>query len=442
MPISITDPSVHLARNRGLLFGVAGLGGLLYGVDVGVVAAAFPFLAATSGYGAARLSLAAAAVLLGSVLSTAVSGPLADRMGRRGVLLLGGMLFLAGVPVSALSGGFPSLMAGRLLQGLGAGICGVVVPLYLAESMCPAVRGRGTAVFQLTLTSGFLVAAVAAWGLGRGIDRAALALGAQAAHHLQEQAWRGIFWLCALPGLLFVGAAGGVGESPRWLLRRGRREEALGALLRTREVPGAQAELACMEEALPREGDAREPLGPCLRPFLVASTILVCNQGVGVNAIISFHGFILARAGLEPSQARMAYLALASVNVLLTLVAMALVDRAGRRALLLAGTVGVLASLMGLGFLLRHGGPGAGTGLLAAALTLGYMASFAVGPGVCAWLALSELLPARIRAAGMGAGMLLNQGVSAAVVAGFLPAWERWGPGGPSACTRRSRRST
>src|ERR1700735_2721182 len=145
--------------NRFLLL-VAGLGGLLYGVDVGIIAGALPYLEATSGLNAGQLSIVAAAVLLGSVISTLFAGTLADWMGRRLLMALSGLLFVVSIPTIALAHGYEPLVLGRLLQGVSAGLIGVVVPLYLAECLSASSRGKGTGVFQWLLTLGIVTAAM------------------------------------------------------------------------------------------------------------------------------------------------------------------------------------------------------------------------------------------------------------------------------------------
>src|SRR5580692_2258343 len=145
--------------NRFLLL-VAGLGGLLYGVDVGIIAGALPYLEATSGLNAGQLSIVVAAVLLGSVISTLFAGALADWIGRKPLMMLSGLLFVCSIPIIALSHGYQSLVLGRLLQGISAGLIGVVVPLYLAECLSASSRGKGTGIFQWLLTLGIVTAAV------------------------------------------------------------------------------------------------------------------------------------------------------------------------------------------------------------------------------------------------------------------------------------------
>ena len=148
-----------VAYNRFLLV-VAGLGGLLYGVDVGIIASALPYLQATSHFNAGQLSFVVAAVLLGSVISTLFAGLLADWLGRKVLMTVSGLLFVLSIPLIALSQGYGSLVVGRLLQGVSGGLIGVVIPLYLAECLVASQRGKGTGIFQWLLTLGIFAAAV------------------------------------------------------------------------------------------------------------------------------------------------------------------------------------------------------------------------------------------------------------------------------------------
>src|ERR1039457_5400480 len=145
--------------NRFLLL-VAGLGGLLYGVDVGIISGALPYLEATSKLNAGQLSFIVAAVLLGSVISTLFAGLLADRLGRRKMMALSGILFVISIPMIALAQGYEALVLGRFLQGISGGLIGVVIPLYLAECLGAANRGQGTGIFQWLLTLGIVAAAI------------------------------------------------------------------------------------------------------------------------------------------------------------------------------------------------------------------------------------------------------------------------------------------
>jgi MFS family permease len=545
--------------NRFLLL-VAGLGGLLYGVDVGIIAGALPYLEATSGLNAGQLSIVVAAVLLGSVISTLFAGALADWIGRKPLMALSGLLFVGSIPIIALSQGYGSLVLGRLLQGVSAGLIGVVVPLYLAECLSAAHRGKGTGIFQWLLTLGIVTAAVVGMYFSFRVEEVAKLGDPARLFAFKDTAWRSIFWVSLPPGILFVMGSLAVSESPRWLFRRGQKDAAHAALLRSRTSEQANLELAEMEQSAAAEksksssgkksASGNKISDSLLRrkyviPFVLACVILACNQATGVNSIIGYNTNILLQAGLSDVQAHWGYVVFTIVNFLMTIGGVLLVDRKGRKFLLSVGSAGIIVSLVCTGMLFRGtenlrvdardavqsmvtGNPGAtltlrydektanallmpsvvangNTGHLTAntptslvviyaygdfraatkavrsddqsaapieitrescvpanrviafftnpfadieaarrsplriedalitpvpsshhgwmvAISLFvFMAFYAIGPGVCVWLALSELMPTRIRSNGMSIALLLNQAVSTGIAAIFLP---------------------
>ena len=176
--------------NRILLL-VAGLGGLLYGVDIGIISSALPYLNATSGFNSNQISNVVAAVLLGSVISTLFAGSLADWIGRKPLMMLSGLLFVCSIPIIALSHGYQSLMIGRLSQGISAGLIGVVVPLYLAECLDASARGKGTGIFQWLLTLGIVIAAIVGFYFSIRVEQVAKLENAARLLAFKDAAWRG-----------------------------------------------------------------------------------------------------------------------------------------------------------------------------------------------------------------------------------------------------------
>lgn len=531
--------------NRFLLL-VAGLGGLLYGVDVGIIAGAYPYLEATSKLNAGQLSMVVAAVLLGSVISTLFAGVLADWMGRKRLMALSGLLFVISIPIIALSHSYEALILGRLLQGISAGLIGVVVPLYLAECLVASSRGKGTGIFQWLLTLGIVAAALVGMYFSYRVEEVAK-LSPERLFAFKDLAWRSIFWVSLPPGILFVIGSLLVSESPRWLFRKGRKEAAHSALLRSRTEEQARAELAEMEQAESAEkvkSSARPGHKESLLrrkyvvPFVLACIILACNQATGINSIIGYNTNILLQSGLSDVQAHWGYVLFTVVNFLMTMGGVFLVDRIGRKRLLSIGTAGIIVSLLCTGMIFRqterlrvdirdkvqsmvgsdqtlrllydqnaahtllpkadtsaennnkptslvliysYGDfrsstkvvrsddktsepvtltrescvpanriiafftnpfanleaartaplridnalvtpvPTSDNGWLVGISLFVFMAFFAVGPGVCVWLALSELMPTRIRSNGMSIALLLNQAVSTTIAAVFLP---------------------
>jgi len=535
--------------NRFLLL-VAGLGGLLFGVDVGIIAGALPYLEATSQLSSNQLSFIVAAVLAGGVISTVFAGPLADLFGRKTMMLFSGVLFVASVPVIALSHGYGALIAGRLLQGISGGMIGVVVPLYLAECLSASTRGKGTGIFQWLLTLGILAAAIIGYYFSGRVDEVARLGDAHQLFQFKDTAWRSIFWVSLPPGILYVIGGFFVSESPRWLFRRGKKDAALRALLRSRSQEQAALELREMEEIAARE-KSHSAAGRTdhdslfqrkyIFPFVLACIILACNQATGVNSVIGYNATILLQAGLSDKQAHLGYVLLTLVNFLTTIGGVALVDRKGRKFLFSLGTAGIIVSMLAGGFVfhkaeakrvevraaiqslvvasdqsvsitfdetsanqflaasgktiaqpktlvviysygdfsaaskvVRSDDPNAKlvlnrasclpatkvsaflknpfanldasrlaplkidhalltpvpseqNGWLTAVLIYCFMAFFAVGPGVCVWLALSELMPTRIRSTGMSIALFVNIAISTTIAGVFLPMVGQYG---------------
>src|SRR3954449_12592736 len=243
----LSAPDTKRSYNRFLLL-VAGLGGLLYGVDVGIIGGALPYLEATSRLTAGQLSIIVAAVLLGSVISTLFAGLLADWIGRRPLMTLSGVMFVISIPMIALAHGYGPLVFGRLLQGTSAGLIGVVVPLYLAECLTASNRGKGTGVFQWLLTAGIATAALIGLLFSFRLEHIAQSGDASAIFAFKNSAWRGIFWVSLPPGILFVIGSLLLSESPRWLLKRGKKDAAYASLLRSRTTDQADLELREMQE--------------------------------------------------------------------------------------------------------------------------------------------------------------------------------------------------
>jgi MFS family permease len=553
-PMTTSAPSVlddkKVFYNRFLLI-VAGLGGLLYGVDVGIIAGALPYLEATSGFNGGQLSLVVAAVLLGSVISTLFAGLLADWMGRKSLMTLSGIMFVISIPMIALSHGYGSLVFGRLLQGVSGGLIGVVVPLYLAECLTASNRGKGTGIFQWLLTLGLVIAAALGLYYSFRVDQVAKLGDAAQLLAFKNTAWRRIFWVSLPPGILFVIGSFLMAESPRWLLRRGKQEAAYGALLRSRTNEQADLELREMLETTAAEkqatsvgSKAKESLlrRKYVIPFILACIILACNQATGINSIIGYNTNILLQSGLSDFASHWGYLVFQIINFLVTFGGVVLVDRKGRKFLLALGTAGIIISLVCTGALflgnekhrvdtraavqsrvtasqkltltysaqladqlLKDSGnaatdrptslvviysygdfratsqvvrsndlatkpieitregcvpgnrvvaffsnplgdldasrqapltiekalitpvPTSRNGWIVAITLFIFMAFYAVGPGVCVWLALSELMPTRIRSNGMSIALVLNQAVSTSIAAVFLPTVGKYG---------------
>jgi SP family myo-inositol transporter-like MFS transporter 13 len=494
-----------------LLLFISGMGGLLYGYDIGIIGAALLYLGKTIHLTLAQESLIVAAVLGGGTISSLVAGALADVLGRKKLMIAAALLFIASVVLIVIAKGFGPLFAGRALQGLSAGMIAVVIPLYLAECLPASIRGRGTAVFQLMLTTGILISLAVGAHFARNVDAlsAQSALDASALLSAQDHAWRAMFLSAIYPAIIFLLGSLFVTESPRWLLRRGRVADSRRALERSRPPSELEAEFARMTASndSATEGAKSGTLWQrrYIVPFLLTCTVLGLTQATGINSILQFIVVILQQAGLDASTAADKATLVTAVNVVFTIIGLLLVDKLGRKALLMIGTAGIAIALISaavifhrfeserldvtelvrqrvsenaLSLRVEEAAPNASTLNVPTQLTLLYaqgdderlvtgfsraadpvvkipadsqgrplvikrakfgavpaestgtwvmlclmlfIASFAIGPGVCVWLALSELMPTRIRSLGMGLGLLINQGVSTLIAAVFLP---------------------
>lgn len=419
-----------------LLLFIAGLGGFLYGYDIGIIGAALLYLHKAITLTVGQESLVVAAVLAGGTVSSLVAGACADVIGRKKLMIAAGALFLASVLLIVTAHGFVSLFLGRTLQGLSAGMIAVVIPLYLAECLPANIRGRGTAAFQLMLTVGILIAAAVGAHYTRGVEAVSSGAPPETLLTAQDQAWRAMFMSAIYPGALYLLGAFFVSESPRWLFRRNQREAARAALLRSRAPADAEAELTEMAVSAKSEsgGVGQGPLWQrkYILPFVLSCAVLGLTQATGINSILQFIVVILQKAGLPASIAAEKATYVTAVNVAMTIVGLLLVDKLGRKALLKLGTGGIavaLATAAVVFFRVEAAGSVASeaSGNIVMASLMVFIGSFAVGPGVCVWLALSELMPTRIRSVGMGLGLLINQGISTAIAAAFLPVVSRFG---------------
>jgi MFS transporter, SP family, solute carrier family 2 (myo-inositol transporter), member 13 len=355
-----------ICYNRFLLL-VAGLGGLLYGIDVGIISGVLPYLQATftlpdgSLLNAQQGSFIVAAVLLGTVISTLFAGWLADLFGRKTLMILSGLLFVISVPMIALAHTYDLLVCGRILQGLSGGLIGVAAPLYLAECLGASDRGKGTGIFQWMLVSGILAASLVGLFYSYHVYAVAKLGDVQKLFAAKENAWRSVFWVSLPPGILFVIGGFSVAESPRWLFRRGKIDAARTALLRSRTAEEAETELKEMEKAAAEEKSAVTGTSERIResllhrkyviPFLLACVILSCNQATGINSVIGYNATILIQAGMGDQMAHLGSVIFNLVNFCTTPIAVFLVDRKGRKFLLSIGTAGIVISMTCVGLL-------------------------------------------------------------------------------------------
>jgi len=325
---------------------------------------------------------------VGTIFGAMLAGFPGDRWGRRDSLRIMAILYLTSALGCALAWDWPSLVIFRLLGGLGIGGSSVLGPMYIAEIAPAKWRGRLVGLFQFNVVFGILVAYFSNYAIGLA--------------HLGAAEWRFELGAAAIPSAVFLVMLMGIPRSPRWLVKKGRVEEA-GAVLQSIGEENVEGELANMVQSVHLErGLKNEPLfaRKYLFPIFLAVTIGMFNQLSGINAILYYLNFIFARAGYTELSGNLQAVAIGATNLLFTMIAMSVIDRFGRRTLLLIGSVGTAVCLAGVArifFTGQHEN-------LLLWLLIGYIASFAFSQGAVIWVYLAEVFPNTVRAQGQSLG--------------------------------------
>lgn len=390
------------------------LGGALFGYDQGVISGALEGVQRDFRLSPLLVEVVTSWVTLGALVGSLAGGELADRLGRRRALLVAATLFAAGAAVEAAAPGVAALVAGRLIVGFGVGVAAVAAPLYAAELAPAAQRGRFVSSYQLAITIGIFLSYL--------VD-AALA---------QKGEWRLMLGISAVPALLLLVAMVPAVESTRWLLKVGRRDDARAAIKRLRPWLDPDVRMTSIEVSL-REDSGSSSWGEVFapqwrRPLMVGLGLAVFQQITGINAIIYYSDKIFAAAGFSTplAQTQATTWAIGAVNVLATLIAIAFIDRLGRRPLLLAGLVGMGASLatVGAAFLsIDTAAPAAGpttAGIVTLVALVIFITSFAFSLGPVVWTVINEIFPGRIRGRAVAVATAVNWGAAFVVSQFFL----------------------
>jgi len=372
---------------------IAGLGGILYGYDMGIIAAALIFVRGTFGLSTKMQELVVSIVLVGAMLGAICGGAIADRIGRRGTLLWGSAVFICGSILAPLSPNVGTLIAARMLLGVAIGFTSVTAPVYVCELAPPQSRGRLIGLYQFALTLGIAIADLAGyWLAGR-------------------HAWRMMFGIGAVPAFAFLLMILTLPESPRWLFSKERAAEAKRVLDSYTDEAGAQLLLDDIRGGLATQMETRWSAlwSPAVRgSLLIAVGFTVLQQVTGINTVIYYGPQIFTTAGIGSStNAILATLLVAITNVLATVVALALVDRIGRKPLLYAGVGGMTVSLFTLAVAFHFQAVlGASLGILATVCLMLYITCFAASMGPIAWILVAEVFPLRLRGRGVAAATL------------------------------------
>jgi len=399
------EPAARIRRHVALSAAITALGGLLFGYDTGVVSGALLFVKKDfGGLSEFRQELVTSLLLVGAVVGALTAGRVADRIGRRPTTAITAAVFVVGVLLAALTPTYPVLLVARIVIGLAVGSASMVVPLYIGEVVPPRVRGGLVSLNQLAITAGILVSYLIDYGLSSTGN------------------WRLMFGLAAIPAIaLFIGMIFQA-ESPHWLIRQGRDDEARTVLRRVRDSGDIEEEIREVREVSERQAGVRELVSRSVRPLLAVGVLLaVFQQITGINTVIYYAPSLLQGAGFGNSAALLANVVNGAVNVGMTIVAVWLLDRVGRRPLLLSGTAGMAVgmTITALSFL----GGSHLTGALAIVAVIGlliYTGSFAIGLGPVFWLLIAEIYPLKIRGAAMSVATMANWGANFIVTISFL----------------------
>ncbi|TCC53488.1 sugar porter family MFS transporter [Kribbella capetownensis] len=402
----------HQALRKVGRFGlVIAIGSFLFGYDTGVVSGALLFIKEDFSLNAFEQGAVVSVLLFGAIVGAPLVGRVADRLGRKKTLCLVALVFAAGIAIAALAGSYPMLLIGRVIMGLGVGGVSALVPTYLSEISPAQIRGRVLTLNQLLITVGLLVSYL--------VDLA----------FASSENWRAMFAVGLIPAVGLALGSLWLPESPAWLMNHGKVEQtrsliasvagddAANQTIDRYKREGKEREHAEAEQTSDRKG-ARVLTAPRLRAAVVVGlTLAVLQQFAGINTIVYYAPTIMQKSGLSASNSILYSVIIGVINLVTTIISLRLVDRVGRRPLLLVSLTGMLVSLVGLGFAFVAGWPP----VLILVFILLYIVAFAIGMGPVFWVLLGEIFPRQDRAAGVGAGSTVNWTANLVVSLAFLP---------------------
>lgn len=398
-----------LPEVRGLVYvavGVAAIGGLLFGYDTGVISGAILFIKHQFSLSAAMEEIVVSSVLAGAVIGSVIGGALNDRIGRRTMIMLAGIVFALSAACTALAPTVTWLIAARIASGIGIGIASFISPMYIAELVPAKVRGALVAVNMLAITTGIVAAYLVDYAFS------------------DSQGWRYMFGLAAIPAIALCFGMWWLPDSPRWLISKSKVEQARRVLERVRTASDVRAEIADIQQSCETQGHGGIAglFQPSLRmPLIVGMGLAIFQQTTGINTVIYYAPTIFKFVGIRAAgPAILAGAGLAAVMWCFHVLVMFLLDRVGRRPLLLAGIAGQIIGVGILGAAFQFQQLASVKSYLAVGGLVVYVASFAFGLGPIFWLLISEIYPLKIRSVAMSAVTVTNWGSNLVVAVTFL----------------------
>jgi len=416
---------------------IVALGGFLMGFDASVISGVVSFIGPEFGLNNLQLGWAVASLTLTSTIAMMLAGPLSDRFGRRPVLKGAAILFTVSAVASAIAPDYATLVTARMLGGFGVGAALIIAPMYIAEIAPAALRGRMVSLNQLNIVIGISVAYFSNFlilYLGQSEFAWARSL------HLGEWNWRWMLGVEALPAIVYFLGLFSVPESPRWLVMRGKSEQALAILQRVGGRIQAEKDLGAVRKSLQAEaslnkGSVRELFVPAMRLVLTIGVVVaILQQITGINSVFFYAPMIFEQSGIGTDAAFMQAVMVGIVNLLVTIVAILLIDRLGRRPLLISGLVIIASSMLLLAYSFATAQYGPGGELIEMNSTLvlvgilSFVAGFGVSLGPVMWVLFSELFPNRIRGIAISFVGLINSSISFIVQLVFPWELDNFGP--------------
>ncbi len=385
---------------------IAAIGGLLFGYDTGVISGAILFITRQFSLSSLMEEIVVSAVLVGAILGASLGGALTGRLGRRSLIMVAGVVFIASSLGTAFAPTVPWLIAARVVSGIAIGLASFITPMYIAELVPARVRGALVAVNMLAITTGIVSAYLTDYVLtGNG-------------------SWRWMFGLGVVPAVVLTAGMWFLPDSPRWLVSKSRLDEARHALMRLRAPGEIAPEIADFQRntGKPVYAWKTELLQPALRtPLTIGIGLAVFQQLSGINTVIYYAPTIFKFAGFQSTGASiLAAVGLGAVMLVSHVAAIFLIDRVGRRPLLLTGLVGQVIGLLALGAAFHFKQFSAYIGDIAVGSLVVYVACFAFGLGPIFWLLISEIYPLDVRGAAMSVATVANWGMNLVVAVTFL----------------------
>ncbi|MFJ8476838.1 sugar porter family MFS transporter [Kitasatospora sp. NPDC094011] len=377
------------------LYAFGALGGILFGYDLGVIAGILVVLAKSWQLSGFQQGVLTASLSVGAMVGAGLAARLTGRIGRRRTIMAAGGVVIVGTLACALAPGFGALVAFRTVLGLGIGLSSATVPTYLAELAPARIRGAMGALNQIFIVSGILIAFLVDYWLQP--------------HHL----WRWMFAGALVPALVLVAGLRFLPETPRWLVNLGREEEARAVLAATHPAAEIEAELASIRSVIRLDAEqtayrVRELWKPWVRPMLLVALLLAVGQQFsGVNAINAYFPTMLVSLGLTTDTALFSAVILGITKLAFTAWVVFVVDRWGRKPLLLIGSAVMVVTLGLTGWVVTHVHDKATLGTLTVVLLVLYLAGYELGWGAVVWVMMAEVFPLKARGAGMGVGSVV-----------------------------------